>query len=423
LGEQPKPDLFIVGVLNPFLLPLILINLTGHMALSGGRLSGSLYILKVGDSEALMGLFMALFSLMPVITSLPVGRWVDRVGVAPIMRWGIGLVVLGIMLPIFYLTVGSLLVMATAIGLGFNMVAVSAQHAVGHIAPQATQSERMANFGWYALGHSTSSTIGPLLAGFLIDFAGYREAFIALAIMTGISALIVAFKANQLPGAKTIQQQAADKQAKHEAAQQQTNPSKSSALDLLATKKMRRIYLTNMMTAAAWDLFIVSLPVLGHRMGYSASVIGTVMSMFALGTFTARAAMPWLAKRFNEWQILATALWVVSVCFLVMPWANLAVLLMAVGYCFGAAVGMSQPNILSLLHTAAPPGRGGEAVGLRSVLSNGVSVVVPLGFGALVAVTGIPALLLTGAVVFGLGSMPAVKANRDGSQTRTDAAN
>jgi MFS family permease len=406
--------------LNPFLLPLILINLTGHMALSGGRLSGSLYILKVGDSEALMGLFMALFSLMPVVTSLPVGRWVDRVGVAPIMRWGIGLVVLGVLLPIFYLTVGSLLVMATAIGLGFNMVAVSAQHAVGHIAPQATQAERMANFGWYALGHSTSSTIGPLLAGFSIDFAGYREAFMALAVMSGISALIVAIKANQLPGAKTKQQQVFDRQAKHEAAQR-PEALKSSVLDLLATKQMRRIYLTNMMTAAAWDLFIVSLPVLGHRMGFSASVIGTVMSMFALGTFTARAAMPWLAKRFNEWQILATALWVVSLCFLVMPWANLAILLMMVGYCFGAAVGMSQPNVLSLLHTSAPPGRGGEAVGLRSVLSNSVSVMVPLGFGALVAVTGIPALLLTGAVVFGLGSWPAVKGNRESTKVKSVA--
>ena len=33
----------------PFLLPLILINLTGHMALSGGRVSGSLYVLKTGS--------------------------------------------------------------------------------------------------------------------------------------------------------------------------------------------------------------------------------------------------------------------------------------------------------------------------------------------------------------------------------------
>ena len=38
----------------PFLLPLILINLTGHMALSGGRVSGLLYVLKTGNPEYLV---------------------------------------------------------------------------------------------------------------------------------------------------------------------------------------------------------------------------------------------------------------------------------------------------------------------------------------------------------------------------------
>jgi len=35
----------------PFLLPLILINLTGHMALSGGRVSGSLYVLALSGQK------------------------------------------------------------------------------------------------------------------------------------------------------------------------------------------------------------------------------------------------------------------------------------------------------------------------------------------------------------------------------------
>ena len=64
--------------------------------------------------------------------------------------------------------------------------------------------------------------------------------------------------------------------------------------DLLAEPEMRRIYWVNCLTASSWDLFIVMLPVLGHRLGYSASVIGTVYSFFTIGTFGARAAMPWL---------------------------------------------------------------------------------------------------------------------------------
>jgi hypothetical protein len=42
---------------------------------------------------------------------------------------------------------------------------------------------------------------------------------------------------------------------------------KPRVLDLLATAEMRRIYWVNMIMASAWDLFIVMLPVLGHRLG------------------------------------------------------------------------------------------------------------------------------------------------------------
>jgi MFS family permease len=170
---------------------------------------------------------------------------------------------------------------------------------------------------------------------------------------------------------------------------------------------MRRIYLVNSLTAAAWDLFIVMLPVLGHRLGFSASVIGTVFSLFAVGTFAARAVMPWLSRRFTEWQILRAAMIVITLAFVAFPWLSLPPLLMAVGIVFGAAVGLSQPNMLSLLHTAAPSGRGGEAVGLRSVLSNICSAVVPLVFGAALASVSISTLLLGGAVVFGAGIYPA----------------
>ena len=80
---------------------------------------------------------------------------------------------------------------------------------------------------------------------------------------------------------------------------------------------------------------------------------------------------------------------------------------MTLGLVFGCAVGTSQPSMLSLLHSAAPPGRGGEAVGLRSVLSNSCSVVVPLAFGAALAAVSIPVLMVMGGMVIASGLKPA----------------
>ena len=388
----------------PFLLPLILINLTGHMALSGGRVSGSLYVLKTGNPEYLVGVFMALFSAIPVLTSLAIGRWVDRVGAPRVMRLGISLVLVGAWLPVVYLDLVTLLVMAVMIGFGFNVLSVAAQHTVGHLVADASPSQRLANFGWFALGHSASSTLGPFIAGILIDALSFRAAFAALAVVACMAAWLVFTRTKGLPSPHADPEAEVSTNDEDEVREVQQKP---RVLDLLAIPEMRRIYWVNMITASSWDLFIVMLPVLGVRLGYSASVIGTVFSLFALGTFLARAAMPWLSQRANEWQILRVSLAVVVCVFIALPWAVVAPLLMTLGLIFGAAVGMSQPNLLSLLHAASPPGRGGEAVGLRSVLSNSVSVVVPVAFGAVVAPLGISALLFAGSAVFATGLAPA----------------
>ena len=397
--------------LPPFLLPLIFINITGHMALSGGRLTGSLFILDNGYPEAFVGVFMALFSAIPVLTSLQIGRWVDRAGAVRAMRIGIALVLAGAWLPVAYLSVPTLFVNAVMIGFGFSIIAMAAQHTVGHLVPDATPAERMANFGWYALGHSTSSVAGPFIAGLMIDAVGIRASFAAMAVSACIAAYLVATRIDGLPRAHAGPEDAptpdpalAGTLEPDELAEPSRQP--PHVLDLLATPEMRRIYWVNSLTAASWDLFIVMLPVLGHRLGYSASVIGTVLSLFAIGTFTARALMPWLSRRFTEWQILRAAMIAITLVFFAFPWLSIAPLLMTAGIVFGAAVGLSQPNMLSLLHTAAPSGRGGEAVGLRSMLSNACSVIVPLAFGAALSTVSISALLVGGAVFFGTGIYP-----------------
>jgi MFS family permease len=384
--------LAIFRALPPFLLPLILISMTGHMALSGGRVAGSLFTLSSGSPEFVVGVFMALFSIIPMFASISIGRWVDRVGATRVLRAGISLVMLGAWLPVIWLTVPSLLITAVLIGFGFNILSVAAQHTVGYLVEGASPSQRLANFGWYAMGHSTSSTMGPLLAGVMIDAFGFRAAFASLAVFSCVSAYLVFRFATGLPRAESI--------ALPTTEAGETKLASPHILDLLATSDLRRIYWVNLVMSSSWDLFIVMLPVFGVRQGFSASVIGAVFSLFAVGTFLSRAMMPWLSRRASEWQIIRVVVVVIALVFLLLPWAGIAPVLMAFGFVFGCAVGMSQPNMLSLVHAAAPPGRSGEAVGLRSVIGNSCSVAVPLAFGAAVAPFGISPLLVGGGLFF-----------------------
>ncbi len=373
----------------PLLLPLILITLTGHMAMSGGRVSGSLYALSVGSPELVVGVFMALFSVLPALAAMSIGRWIDRIGARPVMRVGVLAVLLGAWVPVLLLSVPALFVMAVLVGFGFNAISVASQHSVGVMAQGRPAEQRLRNFGWYALGHSASSALGPFVSGLLIDHAGFRTAFATMAGFTCVACWLVFKKLGALPAANRSE-------AAHNA---QSKP--QAWHDLLGAPELRRIYYVSMALACCWDLFIVMLPVLGTRLGFSASIIGTVFSLFALGTFVSRALMPWFSSRFREWQIMRAAMAVVALVFVALSWVSVAAMFMLLGFAFGCAIGFSQPNMLSLLHAAAPRGRGGEALGLRSLVGNGSSIVIPVAFGVAVGPLGVAPLLWAGAALIG----------------------
>lgn len=357
------------------------------MAMSGGRVSGSLFALSVGSPELVVGIFMAMFSILPTLAAMSIGRWVDRIGALPVMRTGVLAVLIGATVPVLWLSVPALFVMAVLIGFGFNAMSVAGQHTVGAMAQGKTAEQRLRNFGWYALGHSASSALGPFISGLLIDHVGFRTAFATMAGFTCIACWLVFKRLNTLPAAAKSET-TGDAESKPQAWH-----------DLLAAPELRRIYYVGMALACTWDLFIVMLPVLGTRLGFSASVIGTVFSLFAVGTFVSRALMPWLSTRFREWQIMRAAMAMIALVFVVLPWASAATAFMLLGFLFGASVGFSQPNMLSLLHAAAPTGRGGEALGLRSLVGNGSSVLIPIAFGFAVGPFGVAPLLWAGAAL------------------------
>lgn len=371
----------------PLLLPLILVTLTGHMAFSGGRVSGSLFALSAGSHEWVVGIFMAAFSVLPTLAAMSIGRWIDRMGALPVLRFGVLTVLIGAAVPVLWLSVPALFVMAVLVGFGFNAVSVASQHTVGAMTQGKSPKQRLRNFGWYALGHSASSALGPFISGLLIDHVGFRAAFATMAVFTCIACWLVFKHLGTLPAA-----------AKADALASEASKPRVWR-DLLAAPELRRIYYVSMALAGSWDLFIVMLPVLGTRLGFSASIIGAVFSLFAVGTFVSRALMPWFSTRVREWQTMRAAMVMIALVFVALPWASAASVFMLLGFLFGTSIGFSQPNMLSLLHAAAPSGRGGEALGLRALVGNGSSVLVPITFGLAVGPLGVAPLLWAGAAL------------------------
>jgi len=161
-----------------------------------------------------------------------------------------------------------------------------------------------------------------------------------------------------------------------------------NAFDLFRIVRVRHILITSGLISMAWDMQTFLVPVYGTSVGLSASQIGLVLGSFAAATFVIRLAMPRLALRFNEWQVIVFTLLTAAMAFGFMPFFDTMLPMAAVTFLLGLGLGAAQPNVMSLIHARTPEGRVGEALGVRTTLMNGSHVVLPLVFGAFGSVLG-----------------------------------
>ena len=355
---------------NPTLTAMIGLGIANHVVLVGNRITISLEALRLGASTAVVGLLLALYALLPMFLAVAAGRLSDRVGARRPMLVGSIALVVGSAVPAIVPGFTALFISATIVGVGFMLFQVPAQNATGELgAPE----DRAHNFSLLALGYSISGFLGPLIAGFTIDHGGFPLAFAVLAVLPLIPVVVLGWDKLALPGPHP--------------ARVQGHP--GSALALLRHVKLRRVFFVNVLLAMGWDLHTIVIPVYGAAIGLSASQIGVILASFAAATFVVRFSMRWIVRRFTEHQVLTIALVMAGLVYMLFPFSTTAPTLIALSFALGLGLGMSQPMVMSLLHSHAPPGRMGEAAGVRMSLVQSMSVAVPLAFGALGATVGL----------------------------------
>ncbi len=342
----------------------------------------ALFALELGGSEFTVGVLMALFALLPMLLSVGAGRLIDRVGPRlPLLISFLGLAV-ATALPFAVPRLATLYVSCTLIGTAFMFIHIAMNSVFG---AHGTPEQRAMNFSWLALGFSVSNSLGPLVAGFAIDHLEHARAMLALALFPLAGALLVWGRKRPLPRPEPV-----------------ASGKRSGVFDLLRIAQMRRTFTVSVLLAMGWDLYTFLMPIYGVRLGLAASTIGLIMSTFALATFAVRLAMPLFVRRLDQWRVMSFALALAGAAYLVFPLVASVPLLMALSFVLGIGLGCAQPVIMSLLYEASPPGRQGEAVGLRTSLLNGSHTLIPLASGALSAAAGMaPAFWLIAALLLG----------------------
>jgi MFS family permease len=366
-------------------LALIGLGILNHTVLTGGRVTVALYALSRGATPLVVGTLMALYAFMPMLLAVSAGRLSDRIGVRNPMLAGSCGIVVGAVIPCFLPGIVPLYVATSVIGVSFMLFQLSMQNATGAFGPPA---ERAKNFSLLALGYSISLFCGPLVAGFLIDQASFRTAFAVLALLPLIPIVVLWRNLLWLPGPHAAHVQA----------------TKGGLIELLGDARLRRVFIVNGLLSMAWDLHSFFVPIYGAKIGLSASRIGIILASFAAATFTVRLVMPRIARRFSEFEVLTTALFVAGAAYALFPFVEQVGTLMLLSFVLGLALGSGQPMVMSLLYSMAPVGRMGEAAGVRMTIVNASTFVMPLLFGGVGSTLGLsPVFWTVGAALGGAG--------------------
>ena len=358
-GLIPLDDLHLIALLAMLL----------HAAFAGVRVCLSLFALSLHATPFTVGAILSLLALLPTLFSVHAGRGIDRIGVHPPLLIGTLSVIAGSVLGFAMPRLATLFLVSAFVGSGFMLAHIAVNHIAGQL---GKAGDRARNFNLLALAFSTSGFLGPMTAGFAIDRIGHRSTFLLLggfALLALAGLLVRPIDVGKDEGSK------AGKAARR-------------LRDLLGDRTLRYVLMATGVLSPAWDLFVFVVPIHGSQIGLSATQIGMILGTFGAAIFCVRLLLPLLMGRVSEWQMLTVAMLSAGATYLVFPLVHGMPLLLTFAFILGIGLGGSQPMIMSLLYSQAPPGRGAEAVGVRSLILNVSQTGMPLMFGGLGGAVG-----------------------------------
>ncbi|WP_273206634.1 MFS transporter [Marinobacter subterrani] len=326
-------------------------------------------------SPSMIGLVVSAPYILPLILAIPVGGYIGRIGARTVIIGGAVGMATGPVFSLLFPTLAGLLVTQLIAGMSNMLLIIAAQALISGLAMGKTLEQY---FGWYTMGMSGGQLLGPLLAGYLIDQHSINHAFVAIALVPVLSALI-ALLLSPHAGRGTP----APKSAAGYGAQWQ----------LFRTNRGLQLS----MAMASVSLFIMSvhsgfMPVYLEGLSISAATVGVLISLRALTSMLVRLVMSpmigWLGGRTRSIQIGVLC---VTLSLMLTGLAGDRVVwlaLLAVG--IGIAGGLSQPLSMVILSESVSKAQRGPSLALRLMGNRLAQAIAPLMVGLIADLWGFP---------------------------------
>lgn len=358
-----------------------------HACMHGMRVALPLQALSLGYTAMTVGILVAMFAIVPALLAIRFGRFTDRVGYHVPVR----IAALLAMLAGFALALDSSIAalcigaVGSGAGAGFGMIAV--QRYASQMS--STTAGRVKLFSWITLAPAMAGLVSTALTGALIDAFGFRVAFAVLGVFPIVTMLVTSsVPARQRPAVAPEQ-----------------GAVRPRLRDLLRLPALRRLLVINWLVALSWDAHSFVIPLLGHERGFSATEIGAIFASFSLASILIRLLIPLVSGGISVRMIFLLPMLLAATTFFVYPFLQLSWAMCICAFCLGLAIGCVHPTVLATLHEVTPEGRHGEALAIRSSMSQISLTVMPLVFGAVGVAIGSSVLMWAMAGALGLGAL------------------
>jgi MFS family permease len=402
----------------------------------------ALYFDSVGFAAVMIGFFVSLNAVIPILFGMPIGSWIDRMGTRQAVFTGsmLGLASGAAFLIGSYQGNITLILLGQVVnGIG-GMFAWGSLQVAASLAANKQPDKKKSNYviSNFSFVNSLGQLSGPALGGLLSDWGSFQLVFY---LFTGLNLLALVLS-TLLPGSyedsleKTSEMQVAaadigaesrtvtgnkletalekklDGKSKENSREIQ-KPSKKPSLwssygsgysMMRHNKPFAIVILLNGILFMLIDVRTTFFPLFLSNMGLTHTEIGTMLSFSALAAIIVRPMAGHLMSWLGYHRIIMISIFSGAACLLALLFEPGYWLLAATVFIWGVCTSVNQPVALMMVSQTVAPGERGMGMSIRSMSNRFVQLTNPMLFGALTTAIGLTfGFAIMGVVLMGFG--------------------